>query len=312
MCYGRGGDRPTVTDADAVLGYLPVDDFAAGTMRLDVDAASAAIQRDVGDPLGLDVVEAAWGIERIVNANMANATMRVLSSYGADPRDLALIAYGGNGAVHGAAIAVELGIGRLLVPKAAPAFSALGLLVADYVVDQLRSYVVPISQVDLDRLRALMADLADEAGKELAPAGLPDGAVSSELFVQMCYSGQNSDVSVPVPEGVELDEGGLLDLAQRFHDLHEADRGFAFPNQQPIVRGVRVIARGVTPAPDHLAEVGSVREPGDAALGTRPVFFGDGWAEAAVYDGSGLGPGFEVGGPALVQEKFTVVVTPPG
>ncbi len=116
---------------------------------LDVDGARAAIERDVADPLGIDVVDAAWGIERIVNANMANATRRVLASYGADPRDLAIIAYGGNGAVHAWEIAAELGIGRILVPKAAPAFSALGVLVADYVVDLVRAYVVPLSQVDL-------------------------------------------------------------------------------------------------------------------------------------------------------------------
>ena len=142
-CYGRGGDRPTVTDADAVLGYLPLEGFAGGRMTLDVDAARAAIERDVGEPLDADMTEAAWGIERIVNTNMANATRRVLAGYGADPRDLAMIAYGGNGAVHAVSIAAELGIERILVPKAAPAFSALGLLVADYVVDLVRSYVVP-------------------------------------------------------------------------------------------------------------------------------------------------------------------------
>src|SRR5690606_13278493 len=119
-------------DADAVLSYLPPEGFAAGRMTLDVDAARAAIERDVAEPLGIDVIEAAWGIERIVNANMANATRKVLSGYGADARELAMIAYGGNGAVHAWAIAHELGIGRVLIPRTAPGFSALGLLVADY------------------------------------------------------------------------------------------------------------------------------------------------------------------------------------
>ncbi|MGH9033744.1 MAG: hydantoinase/oxoprolinase family protein, partial [Acidimicrobiia bacterium] len=116
VCYGRGGEQPTVTDADAVLGYLPVDGFADGRMTLDVDASRRAIERDVGTRLGLDVIEAAWGIVRIVNANMANATRRVLAGHGADPRELALIAYGGNGAVHAWAIAAELGVDRFLVP----------------------------------------------------------------------------------------------------------------------------------------------------------------------------------------------------
>ncbi len=311
-CYGRRGTNATVTDADAVLGYLPTDRFAGGRMTLDVEAARAAIARDVGTPLGLDIVEAAWGINRIVNANMANATRRVLSSYGADPRELALIAYGGNGPVHAAAIATELGIGRILVPKTAPAFSALGLLVADYVVDTMRSYVVPISQVDVDRLRSLMAELQDEAAKELAPAGLPDGAVATDLFVQTAYGGQNSDMSVPAPEGTTIDDTGLLDLTERFHALHQADRGFAFRNQQPIVRGVRLKARGDTPKPGHLAEVGTVTETSAAASGRRLVYFGVEFVDTPCFDGSVLGPGAAVTGPALVEEEFTVVAVPPG
>uniref|UniRef100_UPI002FE064EC hydantoinase/oxoprolinase family protein n=1 Tax=Rhabdothermincola sp. TaxID=2820405 RepID=UPI002FE064EC len=312
VCYGRGGERPTVTDADLALGYLPVEGFAAGRMTLDVDAARSAIARDVGEPLGLDVTAAAWGIERIVNANMANATRKVLAGYGADPRQLAMLAYGGNGPVHAWAIAAELGISRVIVPKTAPAFSALGVLVADYVVDVMRSYVVPLSQVDLDRLRALMRDVDEEVTKELEPAGLAPVAIHAELYVQMAYGGQNFDMSVPVPEGTELCEEGLLDLAERFHDLHEADRGFAFRNQQPLVRGVRLTARGYTPKPDHLGEAGTVTDPSRAVLGRRAAFFGDGFVDTPVFDGGVLGVGAEIAGPALIQEPFTVVVVPPG
>jgi N-methylhydantoinase A len=310
-CYGRGGDRPTVTDADAVLGYLPVDGFAGGRMRLDVDAARDAIERDVATPLGLGVTEAAWGIERIVNANMADAMRRTLSSYGADPRDLAVIAYGGNGAVRACALATELGIGRALVPKAAPAFSALGCLVADYVVDLVRSYVVPISQVELARLHELMHELVDEGDKELAPAAVPATGIHRRLFVQMCYSGQNSDMSVPAPEGTALDAGGLLDLAQRFHDQHEAERGFAFRQQQPIVRGVRLTVQGDTPKPPRLAEVTDTAADA-SATGARPVFWGEGWVDTPVHAGPRLRPGAAITGPALIEEPFTVVAVAPG
>ena len=294
VCYGRGGTQPTVTDADAVLGYLPLDGFAGGRMTLDVDGARDAIQRDVAEPLGLDVVEAAWGIERIVNANMANATRRVLASHGADARELALIAYGGNGAVHAWAIATELGIDRILVPKAAPAFSALGVLVADYVVDLLRSYVVPLSQVDLTRVHTLMSELQDEARKELDPTGLAETQVEVGLYAQMCYPGQNFDMSVPVPEADVLDEPGLLDLTERFHDQHEADRGFCFRNQQPLLRGVRLVARGYTPKPERLAPLGAVREAKAARRRARrgtpgPSSSGSGFVDAPVYDGSLLG-----------------------
>jgi N-methylhydantoinase A len=312
VCYGRGGQRATVTDADAMLGYLPASGFAGGRMRLDLDAARQAIVRDVAEPLAVDPVDAAWGIERIVNANMANSTRRVLASHGADPRTLQMIAYGGNGPVHAWAIATELGIERVLVPKAAPAFSALGVLVADYVVDLVRAYVVPLSQVELERVRSLMSELREEAATELAPTGLRDDDVELELFAQMAYPGQNFDMSVPVPEAETLGDAGLLDLAERFHDQHERDRGFSFRNQQPTLRGMRLVARGRTPKPDHLGEVGKLALAESARHGTRPAHFGHGFVDAAVYDGAALGVGAEVHGPALVEEPFTVVVVPPG
>jgi N-methylhydantoinase A len=236
----------------------------------------------------------------------------VLAGFGADPRELAMIAYGGNGAVHAWAIAAELGINRVLVPKTAPAFSALGVLVADPLVDLIRSYVVPLSQVDMDRLRVLIREIDEEASKELEPTGLAGDEIERELFVQMSYQGQNFDMSVPVPEGVTLTESGLLDLADRFHDLHEADRGFSFRNQQPIVRGVRVVARGLTPKPDHLGEAGTVADTGDAQTASRPVWFGTGFVDTPTYDGARLGVGASVTGPALIEEPFTVVVVPPG
>jgi N-methylhydantoinase A len=312
VSYGRGGTHPTVTDADVVLGYIPTESFAGGRMKLDVEAARAAITRDVAEPLGVDIVDAAWGIERIVNANMANATRRVLASHGADPRTLAMIAFGGNGAVHAWAVAKELGIDHVLVPKAAPAFSALGVLVADYVVDVVRAYVVPLSQVDVARVRSLLSDLQEEASKELDPTGLADADIDVGLYAQMCYPGQNFDMSVPLLEGPAIDEPGLLDLAERFHDQHEAERGFAFRNQQPLLRGVRLIARGRTPKPDHLAELGTLTLADSARTGTRPAYFGEGFVDTAVFDGARLGPGAEVQGPALIEEPFTVVVVPPG
>lgn len=315
-CYSRGGDRPTVTDSDAILGYLPATGFAAGRMELDVEAARRAMQRDVAGPLGLEVDEAAWAVQRIVNANMANAVRKVLSSHGADPRELCLMAYGGGGAVHAWAQARELRMDRILVPKSSPAFSALGLLVSDYVVDLMRAYVVKLADIDLDRVRSLAAELREEADKELAPANLGPGRVQANLFVQMCYHGQNFDLSVPLPGGEAVTEDDLLELADRFHRLHAANRGFSFPNQPPLVRGIRLVHRGLTPKPPLLARVGSETDAGAVRLGTRPAYFGDGsgggFVDTPVYDGSRLGPGAVVEGPALVQEPFTVVVLAPG
>jgi N-methylhydantoinase A len=312
VCYGRGGERATVTDSDAVLGYLPAKGFAGGRMELDVEAGRAAMARDVARPLGLGVDEAAWAVQRIVNANMANAVRKVLSRHGADPRSLSLIAYGGGGPVHAWAQARELGISRVLVPKASPAFSALGLLVSDYVVDLMRAYVVKLSDIDLARVHELAAELQAEAEAELAPAELGRDAVQADLFAQMCYHGQNFDMSVPIPEGPGLSGEHLLTLAERFHRQHETERGFAFPTQQPLVRGIRLVHRGATPKPPLLARLGAVTRVEDARTGTRPVHFGEGFIDVPTYDGALLGPGAHLAGPCLVEEPFTVMVLAAG
>ena len=227
-----------------------------------------------------------------------------------------MIAYGGNGPVHAWAQAVELGIRRILVPKSAPAFSALGLLVADYLVDLVRAYVVPLSQVEVARVNRLIADLRDEAAKELSPANLSPERQMFQLYAQMCYPGQNFDMSVPMDLGRQVTDEDLLDLAGRFHDLHEDSRGFAFRGQQPLLRGVRLAAGGRTPKPPTLATLGDVVDARIAATGSRPVFFGgsdgEGFVDTVVYDGTRLGPGATVSGPALIEEPFTVVVLAPG
>ena len=128
----------------------------------------------------------------------------------------------------------------------------------------------------------------------------------------MCYPGQNFDMSVPVPEGESIDDPGLLDLAERFHDQHQAERGFAFRNQQPLLRGVRLVARGHTSKPEQLAELGTLDVAESAQRGSRPAYFGTDFVDTPVYDGARLGPGAEIRGPALIEEPFTVVVVPPG
>jgi N-methylhydantoinase A len=128
----------------------------------------------------------------------------------------------------------------------------------------------------------------------------------------MCYHGQNFDMSVPLPEGESLSEDHLLDLADRFHRQHETQRGFAFPTQQPLVRGIRLVHRGATPKPPVLARMGSVTNADDARTGARPVHFGQGFIDTPTYDGASLGSGAAIAGPALIEEPFTVVVLAPG
>jgi len=311
-CYGRGGTQATVTDADVVLGYLPTGSFAGGRMTLDVEAARAAIQRDVAGPLGLDVVAAAWGIERVVNATMADAVRRVLSTRGVDPRELALVAYGGNGPVHAWAQAEALGIDRVLIPRSAPAFSALGLLVADYVIDLSRAYVTSLGDADPLRITRELAALVDTATKELAPAALDPARVTMTTYANLCYPGQNFDMSVPVPDGrVELTDADVAVLAKRFHAMHEDDRGYGFRDRTPQLRSLRLVVTGTTTKPDHLAEQGDIAAAASACIGSRDTWWGESFVPTAVYDGPRLAAGATITGPALIDEPFTVIAVAP-
>ena len=311
VCFARGGTLPTVTDADAVLGYLRPTGFADGRMDLDLEAARKAIRSEVAEPLDIDLIAAAWGIERIVNANMATATRKVLAGYGADARELSLIAYGGNGAVHAWAIAEELGVTRILVPRAAPVFSALGLLIADYRVDLQLAQVSPMALVDPEQLRRMLVDLSSEAVAELDPAQLDPQQIDVQRFVQMAYPGQNFDLSIAAPLVGESSDF-LAELIERFHDQHLAERGFAFRENSPVLRGVRALVTGHTPHPPTLAESAGAKDLEGARSGSRPVYFGSGFVEAPTFDGGLLGVGVSVSGPALIEERFTVIVIPPG
>ena len=158
-----------------------------------------------------------------------------------------------------------------------------------------------------------MTELADEVDKELEPTGLGAADIDATLFAQMCYPGQNFDMSVPVPEGAALDEPGLLDLAERFHDQHEPERGFCFRTQQPLVRGVRLVARG-----SH-AEARPLRRARHRAptrsrrrTGTRPAYWGASSSTRRSTTARSSGPASSIEGPALIEEPFTVVVVPPG
>jgi N-methylhydantoinase A len=312
VCYGRGGVEPTVTDANLVLGYLNPAAFCGGTMRLDVEAASAAVRERVARPLGLSVTEAADGIFRLVNANMANAIRRISAGRGVDPRPLTLVVFGGNGAVHAGMQAAELGIRRIFVPKLAPAFSALGLLLTDHVVDDMRSYIAPVGRADLERVNGLLAELDRGARGALAARnGRRRRTLRVERFAALCYPGQTFDMAVPIAgRGGPLTRRALDETVERFHRLHEELHTYASRDQEPILRGVRVKAVAVEDKP---ALPRLPRKPARGArLGARKAFFGGRFVATPVFDGERLAPGQRIAGPAIVEEPFTTLVVYPG
>jgi N-methylhydantoinase A len=312
VCYGRGGVEPTVTDANLVLGYLNATSFCGGTMRLDAESASAAIRERVARPLGISVVEAADGILRLVNANMANAVRKISARRGIDPRPLTLVAYGGNGPVHAGMQAAELGIRRILVPKLAPAFSALGLLLTDHVVDAMRSYITPIGRAEPARVNALFAAMEAEARAALAARNAdPPRKIRFERMAALCYPGQTFDMPVPLAvRNGDVTARALADTVERFHRMHEELHTYACRDEEPILRGVRLKAVAVETKPS--LPRAPRKSAGPARLGARKAFFDGRFVATPRYDGSALVPGRTIVGPAVVEEAFTTIVVYPG
>lgn len=309
-CYGLGGTDPTVTDADLLLGRLDADSFYGGRRRLDREAAVGALER-LGKELGGDAEEAAVAVTRIVDAHMTDAVRRVLALAGADPRRLDLVAFGGMGAVHATTQAAALGMRSVLVPRAAPGFSALGLVSADHVVDAARTYLVDWRQADPAHLTDLADDLERAARDELAAAGVPADRVRLDWLLNLVYPGQTFDQPVPLARrpGTRITGDDVAGAVEQFHRRNEEARLIEARSQEPMVRGIRLNAIGVVdvPAPVEL-ETAPLPEP----RSRRRVYAGGGWHDAAVYDGDSLRPGPALDGPALVEWPFTTLVLRPG
>jgi len=313
ICYRRGGTRPTVTDANLALGYLNPDYFYGGELSLDVDGVQRAIDQQIRRPLGLTTVEdAAYGIFRMVNANMANAIRRVSATRGVDPRELPLVAFGGNGAVHAGMQAAELDIKQVLIPKTAPTFSALGLLLTDPIVIELRSYITPAADADLARVGALFAEMRDAATASLLAGGFPAREIQHQRVAYMCYPGQTFDMPVPVDGDGAFAARDLRRLIEAFHRGHESLHTYASRDQMPILRGVGLQAMAVTGKPQLPHISASSRDASSALKGKRRAYFAGKWASTPVYDGVKLRARQTVVGPAIIEEPLTTIVVYPG
>ena len=308
-CYGRGGTEPTVTDADLVLGYLNPDRPLGGRLRLDPERARDAIRRRVGEPLGLDPLRAAMGIVRVVDTARVSAIRRLLIEQGLDPRDFALIAFGGAGPVHAARLMAELGMAAVVVPPHPGLASPLGALVADLRRDYVRTVAAPVDRVAMAGLRGLVEDLRARAEAELGAEGIPPDGLVVELAADMKYAGQLHEIVVPLP-GVtfaEADRGRLRDL---FLSEHRRLYGYAVEEEAVQLVNLRLTARhGFPPLPDP----GPGPDRGAARVGERLAHFLDATAcPTAIFDRERLRPGDRLEGPAIVEEYDATTVVLPG
>jgi N-methylhydantoinase A len=306
-CYGRGGDQPTVTDANLVLGYLRAGELSDGVV-LSVEQAREAIREEVSDRLGIDVVTAARTIHEIVNTNMVAAIRIVTIQRGIDPRDFTMVGFGGAGPIHLARLAAAFGIRRVVVPWAAGVASAIGLVAADPTVTQVRTTVIDASAADPDSVNEWFTDLEGRAAKALE---CDLEAITFHRTIDARYPGQVHQLGVPVHAGV-LTAADLDDAAERFHGIYHSTYGVdARAPVQFVTYRVRAVREVPTPEPRRV-EMPESRPA--VAAGSRQAFFSenDGFVETPIYVWEDLVPGATISAPAIVEGAATSIVVPPG
>jgi N-methylhydantoinase A len=309
-CYGRGGSEPTVTDANLVLGYLNPHHFAGGAMTLDAAGAARAIDQALARPLGLTVEEAAWGVHAIVNTNMELATRVVSIERGRDPRALTFVAFGGSGPVHGCRIAQALGIPRVVLPAAAGVTAAIGLLAAEVKFDVARTYVRRLDTLDGAQVTAMYDDMAAQATEVVRQSGVT-AQISLVRAADARYVGQGYELTVPVPAG-RLDAAALAAVRARFDEIYAARYGYAAPDEPIEIVTWKLSAVGGTPRVS-LAKAPATSDR-DPRTGTRAAYFPEcgGFVATPVYDRYALTSGTAITGPAIVEERESTTVLPPG
>jgi N-methylhydantoinase A len=308
-CYGRGGTQPTVTDANLVLGRIDPETFLGGRMQLDVEAASEAIET-LARSLDLEPLQLAEGMLDIVNAKMAQAIRTITVEQGIEPRDFAIVAFGGAGPMHAAFLAQELEIRDVLVPLTPGAFSAWGMLQTKLRHDFSRAYYNPLDEVDLDELAAVVRELGDEGTKALVAEGVAPGAVTLAYVAEMRYVGQEYTVNVELDAGEIPTEGFRGAVADRFDDAHELRYGHANRGAPCELVVVRLTALGDLgrAKPAELPDATN----GANAYRSLPVTFARRTYDTPFHRREDLGAGAVVAGPAVIEEHTATTVVPPG
>ncbi|NLT26521.1 MAG: hydantoinase/oxoprolinase family protein [Microbacteriaceae bacterium] len=304
-CYDTGGENPTNTDANVVLGRLGTS-LAGGAKHLKRELSEEAIRRVIAEPLGLGLEEAAESIIRVANANMADAVRLISIRRGYDPRDFALLAFGGAGALHGVDVARELNIPSVVVPPNPGVTSAMGCLLVDIQHDLARMHTGLASEIDDSEVEEAFVRLENEAAARLRHEGVGDDQAVLQRLVSMRYAGQWRSLVVPMGR----DEGALAAAVEAFHSQHE--REFAFRNEQTPVEiyQLQLKAVGKTPKPNFQPEPLTDGGPGEP-VDRRPVYFDGEWHDTPVYDRTRIPAGAQFEGPAIINQLDSTTVVPP-
>jgi N-methylhydantoinase A len=312
VCYGLGGTEPTITDANLMLGRLGADRFLGGEMKLYLDTAKKALTEKIAKPLGLDPIEAAEGILRIATTKMAHVVRWVTTERGLDAADFALVAYGGAGPLHASAVARELSIGVVIIPRAPGHFSACGMLVADLRRDFVNTWFTPLADASFPEMERIFAEM-ERQGRETVGRGRTLSGVEVRRSADMRYVGQEHAVTVELPIDLftSQDRDGIKKL---FDAVHQTRYGFSVAAEKAEIVSLRgaVIGEMRKPPFEHIAK-GNAEPEAAAFRGKRPVYFASsGFVETPTYDRPALKAGNKITGPALIEEHASTTVVHPG
>ena len=309
VAYGIGGTEPTTTDACLVTGRLSAENF---DNQVDMDAVRAAIQEKVGDAFGMDTDEAAMSILRVAEANMYNALKLISVRRGYDPRDFTMVAFGGGGPMHCAYLAKELNIRKVIVPIAAPVFSAWGMLMTDVRHDYIQTNIRRMNEVSAEELNDMWEGLLSQAQEQFEKEDIPKENIVCNYIADMRYMGQEHTVKVNVPP-ILWSEETKEEIIQRFHDTHEHFYTFRLTDTPTEIVNLHLVAYGRLTKPE-LAKIPPQEGPvEDAKKEIRKVYFAeDGWMDTPVYLREKLGRGAVLDGPVIVEEAAASAVAAKG
>lgn len=310
VCYQKGGQEPTVTDANVVLGRINPGYILGGRMEMDVEGARRAIKEKIADPLGLNVEEAAAGIIRVVNANMVRGIRVVSVENGYDPREFSLVSFGGAGPVHAVEMAKELAMKEVIVPVNPGITSAIGMLTADVRHDYVQTYIVPTNEVQLNELEELYGKLESEAIAQLAEEGFGKENMVFIRTADMRYAGQAFELGVSVPAG-KLKNEHITAMEKQFNETHMKHYGYQRLGETIELVNLRLVALGKLPGLKIKGKA-TLTSTKPEAITSRKVYFNDGFVETAIYNRDNLLPGQQVTGPAIIEQLDSTTVVFPG
>ncbi len=310
-CYNRGGKEPTVTDANLVLGYLNPNYFLGGEIELDVGLAKEAIEKKIARPMGLSLEEAAEGIIRVVNSTMIRGIRMVSVERGYDPRDFAMICFGGAGPVHGVRLAQELNIPKLIIPPGPGVVCALGLLMADFRHDYSQTFLHPLWNLEASRLLLGFRALEEKAIQQMTRDRVSEKDVLLQRSMDLRYAGQGYELELPIPYK-DYDQKDLESFCYQFSQLHRERYGYSMADDTVEIVNLRLTAIGGLSKPVIEEETPTGDDPKQALKGTRRIYMDGIFKDAAVYERGKLRCGNEIHPPAIIEQFDSTTVLVPG